>query len=114
MRGPALVPAMLAAAIAMPACAQEVAAVDLFYRADKGHCAACHQVPEGSGPATRNDLGPALTGARMRALGKPALAGLIGDPTRSNPTTVMPPYGRHRILDEREIDRLVEYLHALP
>ncbi len=114
MRRPFLVPALLAAGIALPVCAQDRAALDLFTRPDKGHCAACHQVPEGSGPASRNDLGPALAGARMRSLGKPALAALIRDPAQANPATVMPPYGRHRILDEPEIARLVEYLHALP
>ena len=85
-----------------------------FVRADKGHCIACHQVPEGSGPRTRADLGPALTGERMRALGRERLRALIEDPTRANAETVMPPYGRHRILDAAEIRRLVEYLHALP
>jgi hypothetical protein len=27
---------------------------------------------------------------------------------------VMPPYGRHRILESIEISRIVEYLRALP
>ena len=40
----------------------------------------------------------------MRELGKPRLRELIDDPTRANPTTVMPPYGRHHIL-ERARDR---------
>ena len=81
---------------------------------DKGHCIACHQVPEGAGPATKADLGPRLTGARMRELGRARLRELIQDPTLANPNTVMPPFGRHRILDAAEIDRLVQYLHALP
>jgi hypothetical protein len=50
----------------------------------------------------------------MRALGRDALRALIHDPTRANAATVMTPYGRHRILDNAEIDRLVDYLHALP
>jgi sulfur-oxidizing protein SoxX len=80
----------------------------------KGHCLACHQVPEGSGPATRSDLGPRLEGTRMRELGRARLRAIIEDPTRDNPDTVMPPYGRHRILGAAEIARIVEYLHALP
>jgi len=86
----------------------------VFVRADKGHCIACHQLPEGIGPATRADLGPRLEGARMRRLGKDALRSLIVDPMRANPDTVMPPFGRHHILEPTEIDRLVEFLHALP
>jgi sulfur-oxidizing protein SoxX len=103
----------LACGIATSALAQ-VPARDLFVRADKGHCIACHQLPAASGPPTRADVGPALTGERMRALGKPALREAIADPTRANPDTVMPPYGRHRLLDTAEIERLVEFLHALP
>ena len=38
----------------------------------------------------------------------------IEDPGRANPDTVMPPFGRHRILEPAEIGRIVEYLHALP
>ena len=103
----------LACGIATSTLAQ-VPARELFMRADKGHCIACHQLPEGAAPATRADLGPRLEGGRMRALGKAALREAIVDPTRANPDTVMPPFGRHRLLDAAEIERLVEFLHALP
>jgi sulfur-oxidizing protein SoxX len=103
----------LACAHAVSAPAQ-TAALDLFVRADKGHCIACHQLAPGAGPASRADLGPRLEGSRMRELGKAGLRQAIADPTRANPETVMPPFGRHRLLDAAEIDRLVEFLHALP
>ncbi len=108
---------VLAAALACApwmATAQSPGGKDLFVRRDKGACIACHQVPEGAGPATRNDLGPKLEGTRMRALGAVALRAEIFDPMQANPDTLMPPYGRHRILDAAEIDRIVEYLLALP
>jgi sulfur-oxidizing protein SoxX len=88
--------------------------LELFVRPDKGHCIACHQVPEGAGPQTRSNLGPRLEGGRMRELGRAALREIIQDPTRANADTVMTPYGRHRVLDGAEIDRVVEYLYALP
>jgi sulfur-oxidizing protein SoxX len=106
--------AVMAAAIASPAVAQRSAAPEAFLRVDKGYCIACHQLPEGVWPQTRADLGPRLEGARMRELGRARLRALIQDPTRANPDTVMPPFGRHHILEADEIDRLVEYLHALP
>ena len=106
--------AAAAAATSLSCAAQTAAIADLFVRPAKGHCIACHQVPPGSGPPTRSDLGPPLDGARMRALGKPAIRAEIVDPMRANPDTVMPPFGRHRVLDEAEIDRLVDYVHALP
>jgi sulfur-oxidizing protein SoxX len=109
------------AAAALAACAFPLAAAaqgrpvpDTFTRADKGYCIACHQLPEGVGPATRADMGPRLEGARMRALGRARLRELIADPTRANPDTLMPPYGKHHILEAKEIERLVDYLHALP
>jgi L-cysteine S-thiosulfotransferase len=89
-------------------------ALDLFVRADKGNCIACHQLPPGSGPQTRADVGPRLEGARMRALGKGALRQALVDPMGANPDTVMPPFGRHRLLDAAEIDRLVDFLVSLP
>lgn len=97
---------------ATPLAAQEPDAAALFTRADKGHCAACHRLVPGD-PSPQADLGPALTGERMRTLGKAALREAIADPTIANPDTVMPPFGRHRILEPREIDRLVDYLLAL-
>ena len=98
----------------LAALAQAPSALDLFVRPDKGSCIACHQLPEGRGPATRADVGPRLEGARMRAMGRDALRQSLVDPTLANPDTVMPPYGRHRILERDEIERLVEFLHALP
>ena len=98
----------------LPAAGAAPSGVELFARADLGACAACHQLAPGAGPPSRADLGPRLGGARMRSLGKPAIRAVIVDPTVANPDTVMPPYGRHRILDAAEIDRLVDYLYALP
>jgi sulfur-oxidizing protein SoxX len=111
-RFPLLAAALLAAAL--PAAAQRAPAPPAFTQRDKGHCTACHQVPEGAGPASRADMGPRLEGARMRELGRARLREVIHDPTRANPDTVMPPFGKHRILEPAEIDRIVEYLHALP
>jgi sulfur-oxidizing protein SoxX len=106
--------AVLALSCGIAGAQAQVPARELFTRADKGQCIACHQLPEGAGPSTRADLGPRLEGSRMRVLGKAALRETIADPTRANPDTVMPPFGRHHILDAAEIDRLVEFLHALP
>ena len=106
--------AAMIATTALPAAAQTVAPPPAFLQRDKGHCLACHQVPSGAGPASRADLGPRLEGTRMRELGRARLREVIADPTAANPNTVMPPYGKHRILESAEIDRVVEYLHALP
>ena len=114
MRLPRRALAAIAAGGALAASAQSPAPPAAFVQADKGHCIACHQLPEGHGPASRADLGPRLEGSRMRALGREGLRRAIADPVRANPETLMPPYGRHKILEAGEIEALVEYLHALP
>jgi sulfur-oxidizing protein SoxX len=107
--------AMIAGALAsVPAPAQQPDGRALFVRADKGNCVACHRLPEGAGPATKADIGPPLDGARLKGWDAARLRALLDDPTRMNPDTVKPPYGRHRILEDAEIERLVEFLRALP
>jgi len=115
MRAHLRILAGLAALAVVPgALAQKDQGLELFVRPDKGYCIACHAVPTSAGPATRSNVGPARTGSRMRELGSAGLHELLRDPTRANPDTVMPPFGKHRILEEREIDRVTEYLLALP
>ncbi len=106
--------AFIAGCFGAVAFAQAPAVPDTFTRADKGNCIACHQLPEGMSPASRATLGPALSGVRMRELGRARVRALIVDPMAANPGTLMPPYGRHRILEPREIEQLVEFLNALP
>ncbi|MEO7744155.1 MAG: hypothetical protein ABIR98_14555 [Usitatibacter sp.] len=106
--------AALAADIALAASAQAPSPPEAFLRADKGHCIACHQLPQGHGPVSRADLGTKLEGTRMRAIGREGLRQAIADPPRVNADTLMPPFGRHRILESWEIETLVDYLHALP
>ena len=65
-------------------------------------------------PPFARDVGPRLDAARLKGWDRARLRALLEDPQRANPDTVMPPYGRHRILDGREIERLIDYLHALP
>lgn len=108
---------LLAAAAALAAgtaWGQAESGRDLFVRPDKGNCIACHQVPPGSGPAVRADVGPRLDAAHLKGWDRARLRALLEDPTRANPDTVMPPYGRHRLLEPREIDTLIDFLHALP
>ena len=114
MRGRARILAAAAALVAGAASGQASEGRELFTNPGKGNCIACHQVPEGSGPAVRADVGPRLDAARLKGWGRARLREFLDDPMRANPDTVMPPYGRHRLLDAREIEQLIDYLHALP
>jgi len=93
--------------------AQGPALPDGFTRPDKGNCLACHEVPASVGKPGGN-VGPALTGSRMRELGAARLRELMEDPMRFNGNTTMPPFGRHQILTRVEIDAIARVLQALP
>ena len=41
------------------------------------------------------------------------LVAIIYDETKRNPQTMMPPFGRNRILTAREIEAIVDFLQTL-
>jgi sulfur-oxidizing protein SoxX len=75
---------------------------------NKGNCDACHTIPG----AVSGNIGPSLAGVGRR-MSTNALRQRVEDPTRFNPRTVMPPYGRHEILTPAEIDKLLAWLKTL-
>jgi len=86
---------------------------EIFVRKDKGNCSACHQVPSDPEVASRATVGPALAGLRDRMPDRAALREMLFDPMRRNPDAIMPPFGRHEILQASEIERVIDYLHAI-
>lgn len=76
----------------------------------KGNCLACHMIDDGELPGT---IAPPLIAMPQRFPDKDVLRAKIWDPTTSNPESIMPPYGRHKILTEQEIDLVVAYLYSL-
>jgi sulfur-oxidizing protein SoxX len=77
---------------------------------DKGNCLACHAIADGELPG---DIGPPLLYMQQRFPDKKDLRAQIWDPTVRNPDTVMPPFGKHRILTGEEIDLIVDYIQTL-
>jgi sulfur-oxidizing protein SoxX len=59
------------------------------------------------------DIGPPLVAMKARFPDKAKLRAQVWDPQVANPGTRMPPYGKHKILSEKEIDAIVEYLYTL-
>lgn len=76
----------------------------------KGNCTACHVI---AGAEVTGNIGPPLAGMKEKFQKKDQLRPLIWDYSQSKPQTVMPPYGRHRILTEDEIDKVVEFIFTL-
>ena len=76
----------------------------------KGNCLACHIIQGGESPG---NIGPQLTGIRSRFSDRNALHAQIWDATVRNPETIMPPFGRHHILSDQEIDQVVAFIWTL-
>jgi len=75
-----------------------------------GNCLACHQIEGGELPG---NIGPPLVSMKARFPDKAKLRAQISDATVNNPNTIMPPFGRHKILTESQIDKVVEFIYTL-
>ena len=75
-----------------------------------GNCLACHQIEGGQSPG---DVGPPLMMMKMRFPDRGVLRAQIWDPQVRNPDTVMPPFGRHKILSEAELDKVTDFIWSL-
>jgi len=84
---------------------------ELAHDVYKGNCLACHQIPGDSTAITRANIGPPLYRMKERFPDRAELRRQIWDPTVRNPQTVMPPFGKHKVLTEEEIDLIVDYLY---
>ena len=76
----------------------------------KGNCLACHMIAGGSLPG---NIGPPLIAMKVRFPDKTDLRAQIWDPTVKNPHSIMPPFGKHRILTEKEVDLVTEFIYSL-
>jgi sulfur-oxidizing protein SoxX len=82
----------------------------LAFDRKKGNCLACHMIDGGDLPG---NIGPPLVAMKARFPDKSKLRAQIWDSTRNNPNSMMPPFGRHEILSEGEIDKVVEFIYSL-
>ena len=76
----------------------------------KGNCLACHIIGDGEMPGNQ---GPPLIFMKQRFPDKGKLRATVWDATAANPNSMMPPFGRHGILSDDEIDKIIEYIYTL-
>jgi sulfur-oxidizing protein SoxX len=76
----------------------------------KGNCLACHMMGDG---AAAGNIGPPLIAMKSRYPEKAKLRAQIWDATAANPDSAMPPFGKHGIVTEEELDNIVEYVWSL-
>ena len=115
---PALVPALVLAlsigTAAIPGSAHAQSSVaegqKLAFDRGKGNCLTCHVIKGGDLPGT---IGPELKDIKSKYPERSDLVAILTDETKRNPETVMPPFGRNRILTEQEINAIVDFLQTL-
>jgi sulfur-oxidizing protein SoxX len=82
----------------------------LAFDRSKGNCLTCHEIKGGDLPGT---IGPPLTDIKSKYPNRNDLVAIVSDESKRNPQTVMPPFGRNRILTEQEINAVVDFLQTL-
>ena len=83
---------------------------EIAFHRQKGNCLACHKIAGGDLPG---NIGPELVNMKARYPDKAKLRAQIWDATTVNPNTIMPPFGKHKMLNEKEIDLVTEYIYSL-
>ncbi len=99
-----------------PAIKTEITGWCLIIVRNKGNCLACHHVditPWPVGLPTSGNIAPPLAEIAKQFPNKIDLKNIIYDAVSKNPQTVMPLFGKHEMLSEPEIDRIVEFLMTL-
>ncbi len=82
----------------------------LAFDRKKGNCLACHYVKGGS---LMGNSGPAFVAMKKRFPDRETLVAQITNPHANNPNSVMPPFGRHEILTQSEIELIASWLYTL-
>jgi sulfur-oxidizing protein SoxX len=82
----------------------------LVMERSKGNCLACHRIADGELPGT---IGPPLVAMKLRFPERAVLREQICDATIRNPNSRMPPFCRHRILAESDVELIIDYLYTL-
>ena len=76
----------------------------------KGNCLSCHMIPGGEGSGT---ISVPLVAMQTRFPDKEVLRQNVWNQPQFRPHAMMPPFGKHHILTEEEIDKIVEFLYTL-
>lgn len=86
---------------------------DLAFNNKKGNCLACHLMPGVPAAVTNATIGPPLVAMKSRFPDKAKLRDQVWDATKINPASAMPPFGKHQILSDKEIDKIVDFIYGI-
>ena len=83
---------------------------ELANNRQKGNCVACHAFKGAVLPGT---VAPPLAGMKARYPDKAKLRAQIYDATAINPHSAMPPFGKNKVLTDKEIDEVTDWVYTL-
>ena len=108
----ALAATLVVTGVTRPVRAEQAAAEGqkIAFDRGKGNCLTCHEIKGGDLPGS---IGPKLENIKSKYPDRSDLVAILTDETKRNPLTVMPPFGRNRILTEQEINAVVDFLQTL-
>jgi sulfur-oxidizing protein SoxX len=92
---------------------KEMTGKELAFNNRKGNCLACHGMPTVPDAESTGLYGPPLIAMSARFPDKAKLRAQIWDATAFNPSTTMIPFGKHKVLTEEEIDKVVDFIYGL-
>ena len=91
----------------------EMDPVKIFWSSAKGtgNCSACHAIPADMSGKPAGNMGPPMIGTKDRFPTIDKLKEAIEDQRKIQPDTMMPPFGRNKILTPEQIDAVAQYIY---
>lgn len=86
---------------------------ELAFDNRKGNCLACHAIPGDSKAVTSTNIAPPVISMKERFPDRAKLYAQLWDPAKANADSLMPPFGKHKILSDDEINKVVDYIYGL-
>lgn len=88
----------------------EMDAVKIMTNPNIGNCTACHAIPA-QPQIVAGDMGPPFIGMKGRFPDIAKLRAAIADQKAIAPQTIMPPFGRNKILTPEQIDVVAQHIY---
>lgn len=92
---------------------KELTGRDIVFERSKGNCLACHGIPGDPEAESPGNAALPFVAMKGRFPDRAKLRAQIWDASASNPNTLMPPFGKHQILTEHEVDLVTDYVQGL-
>ena len=105
--------ALSGSALAVDPPKKEDTGKEIAFNNKKGNCLACHGMPTVPDAQSTGLYGPPLIAMSARYPDKAKLRAQIWDATAFNPSSSMIPFGKHKVLSEQEIDKVVDFIYGL-